>query len=202
MNAGTKVYFTAVFISGLALATLPEFGCTTRAEKTRSMSEKTSIPPIASFGNVRIGYSTQEDLARVWGEGEVITGGHPNSGRVWRVEGSSWRVKTDGFEYSERGLVVDSLELLRDDRLGRNAPWARLSVQDFGWLRPVTPGMSRSAVEEFLRRTSLACTRTAKGLEVSVKGYHALQGVSLGTWTAEFDFTEDVLSGVAITAAP
>ena len=44
-----------------------------------------SIPQIASIAKIQVGYSTQEDLAMRWGEGRTITGGHPNSGRVWRV---------------------------------------------------------------------------------------------------------------------
>src|SRR5664279_1322116 len=71
----------------------------THAADGRNKSPKASIPKIACIGKVQIGYSTQEDLARKWGEGKTVIGGHSNSGRVWRVKGSPWRISTDGFDY-------------------------------------------------------------------------------------------------------
>src|SRR5689334_624376 len=84
------------------------------AADTPSATTNTSIPKIASIGKIQIGYSTQEDLAKLWGEGKTITGSHPNSGRLWRVKGTSWVLYTDGFDYSKRGLVVDGLHFYAD----------------------------------------------------------------------------------------
>jgi hypothetical protein len=46
-----------------------------------------------------------EELERQLGEGEVVTGGHPNGARLWRVKGTSWEIYVDAFEYSERGVA-------------------------------------------------------------------------------------------------
>jgi len=63
-------------IAFLAVATL------SNAAGGQNESPETSIPVIARIGKVQIGYSTQEELARKWGEGKTVIGGHSNSGRV------------------------------------------------------------------------------------------------------------------------
>lgn len=173
-------------------------GC---AGKAPPESGKADIPEISRIAGVRIGYSTQEDLARRWGEGMVVTGGHPNSGRVWRVKGTSWVVRTDGFEYSQRGLVVDGLELLNESPHDRRAPFARLTKDDFAWLGGVTPGLSRSEVEMFLKNKSLVSTNTDYELTVPAKGHYALVNSTLGNWTVRFDFTTNRLSRLVIDAS-
>ena len=60
------------------------------APMAQDVSGRSSIPRIACLGKVRVGWSTQADLAQRWGEGKEITGGHPNSGRLWRVKGTPW----------------------------------------------------------------------------------------------------------------
>jgi len=163
---------------------------------------KTSIPRIASLGKIQIGRSTQEDLARLWGEGEVTTGGHANSGRLWRVKGTSWVVHTDGFEYSKRGLVVDSLELFVDAQRANSLPEARLPRSDFAWLGKILPGMPRAGVRQILQAQALTTAPTKDGVMASAEGFHALENhVRLKTWSTHLDFTNGALSRLRLYAS-
>ena len=78
-----------VFAVAVSLALLA-IGCASHKTAPAPAGADTEIPAIANLAGVAIGYSTQEDVARQWGEGKVITGGHPNSGRVWRINGTDW----------------------------------------------------------------------------------------------------------------
>lgn len=160
-----------------------------------------SIPQIASIARIRVGYSTQEDLAMQWGEGQTITGGHPNSGRVWRVPGTQWVVHTDGFEYSARGLVVDSLTLDEDLDLGRGAPYARRTRNDFFWLGKISLGMSREKVLDVLQSNSLPVAQTERGFELRARGLHALVGAKLTTWSVACEFSHELLIRLTLNAA-
>src|SRR5437868_2705852 len=95
-----NTYLIGLGFMSLALAC----GCT---GSSLARTDQTSTPRIAEIGGVRIGYSTQEELEQAWGEGLTTVGGHPNSGRRWRVRGTDWVIATDGFDYSDRGLVID-----------------------------------------------------------------------------------------------
>jgi len=165
-------------------------------------STKTSIPKIACIGKIQIGCSTQEDLARHWGEGKTITGGHPNSGRLWRVKGTPWVLHADGFEYSKRGLVVDGLDVYEDLKAGADAPYAKLAKSDFAWCGGIWPGMSQQKVMQILKRKSLRITLTQDGCEICAKGFYALQSSMdpLRTWTARLIFTNGSLSQLTLAA--
>lgn len=154
---------------------------------------KKSIPEIADIGKVQIGYSTQEDLARKWGEGKTIIGGHPNSGRVWRIAGTRWRVNTDGFDYSERGLVVDGFTLAVDQDPSGQIPYAKLSKKDFFWLGEISPGMSRTKVLQILKRRSLPNKWTRDGCEINARGFFPLTNTitPLRHWKATLTFDKN-----------
>jgi len=187
----------------LLIVTMPAF-----AVVAKDAPAKTSIPKIARFAKVQIGYSTQEDLAKHWGEGKTITGGHPNSGRLWRVKGTPWVLHTDGFEYSHRGLVVDGLTLYADARLvpclqlPSEVPNTRLAKKDFAWGGEIVPGMSEEEVRQILKRKSIAFTTTKDGVEVKAKGFYALTSSidPLRAWTASFVFTNESLSQLTLNA--
>ena len=70
--------------------------CQSRTARDRGRS--TIIPPIAEIGGIRIGYSTSDETDRRFGPGLETIGGHPNSGRIWRVKGTPWTLQTDAFE--------------------------------------------------------------------------------------------------------
>ena len=165
------------------------------AADAKNKSPKTSIPEIARIGKVQIGYSTQEDLARKWGEGKTVIGGHPNSGRVWRIKGSPWRISTDGFDYSERGLVVDQFSVGACSDLPRDVPYAKLSKRDFVWLGGISLGMSKKKVMQILKRNSLPVTPTKQGCEINARGHSPLTSIitPFRNWKATLTFTNDLL---------
>lgn len=176
----------------------------------QNVPAKTSIPKIARIGKVQIGYSTQDDLAKHWGEGKTVIGGHPNSGRLWRVKGTPWVLETDGFDYSKRGLVVDGLTLYADARLipglplPDDVPDTRLAKKDFAWGGEIVPGMAEEKVRQILKRKSLPLTPTKDGCATTAMGFSALTsiGIPLRVWTASFVFTNGSLSRLNLGAAP
>jgi hypothetical protein len=193
--------FGAVRVIGCAVMALLAVA-PNRLTYGQSSPPRTSIPEIASIGKVQLGYSTQEDLARKWGQGKTLIGGHPNSGRVWRIAGTGWRVQTDGFDYSARGLVVDQLSLFTDPDPAGDIPAAKLSKRDFCWLRGVSLGMSRTKVLEILQRRSLPNTLTKDGCELTGQGFSALKSLStpFRKWKATLSFANDVLIRLDLSA--
>jgi hypothetical protein len=169
---------------------------------------KTTIPAFARMAGVDIGLSTQADLAKRWGEGKTVTGGHSNSGRVWRVKGAPWILQTDGFEYSSRGLVVDSLSLHQNagschcQDLLDGAPETRAGKEAFAWSGHVVPGMSKDAVMLMLRDMFGPVTVTGDGCEVKAAGFSPLTSIAtpFRAWTTSFVFTNGVLSRLSISA--
>jgi hypothetical protein len=165
---------------------------------------KPSIPKIARIGKVQIGYSTQEDLAKEWVEGKTVVGGHSNSGRVWRIKGSRWRVSTDGFDYSERGLVVDQLSLSAKSNLPKDVPYKKLYKKDFAWLGGISPGMSKKKVMQILKGKSLACTPTKEGCEINARGFSPLTSIitPFRNWKATLTFADGVLTDLTLDVRP
>ena len=182
----------------LALAAATHLAC------AQNQTPKTSIPEIARIGGVQIGYSTQEDLAGKWGKGKTLVGGHSNSGRLWRIKGTHWRVNTDGFDYSERGLVVDGLSLDTYPDAPDDIPYAKLSKADFSWLGGILPGMSRTKVLQILKRRSLRVTSTKEGCEISERGFSPLTSVitPLRIWQVTLTFAKELLIRIDLSAAP
>jgi hypothetical protein len=156
---------------------------------------------IASIGRIQIGYSTQEDLERCWGQGKTIVGGHPHSGRVWRVNGTQWMLSTDGFEYSQRGRVVDSLSLCEDYKPNEDVPFARVKAADLASLGEISLGMSEAKVMAVLERRGLRVKQTNVGFETLAKGHHDLVNYgSFQTWTVRCGFTNGTLNTLQIDA--
>ena len=123
------------------------------------------------------------------------TGGHPNSGRVWRVKGTRWSIYTDGFEYCERGLVVDQFSLSEDPHPRRDEPYTRLSKKDFFWLGEISPGMAKVKVMQILKSKSLPSTPTKDGCNITATGLCPLTSIpeALTIWRASLVFTNNSL---------
>jgi hypothetical protein len=183
---------------------------------------KVTIPAISRFAGFQMGYSSQEDLDKRLGEGLNVLGGHPNSGRFWRIRNSSWLLYTDGFEYSERGLVTDNLQLVdtahapaesapnsgarlsamklwsgteRDD-----VPYASIDASNLVWLSGITLGATRNQVKEVLKRDSLAFAETADTLDLEVPGFHKVVTTKFTQWSASLTFSSNVLAEIDISA--
>jgi hypothetical protein len=129
------------------------------------------------------------------------------------VKGTRWILSTDGFDYSERGLVVDSLSFcenpkLRGDvpftKLPNVVPFARLSKNDFLWLGEISPGMTKDEVMQILKRKSLPILTTQEGCEISAQGFYALSSINtpLRKWSATLHFSDGSLSALHLNASP
>ena len=135
-------------VAGLALF-LATAGCGSDGKKTQTAI---SIPPIARIAGVQIGFSSEGDLEKAWGEGLTTVGSHPTSGEQWRVPGTRWLVFIDGFYYSQRGLVADTMTITDvtghapdsdEAEAWRQAPEARLGKEAFAWMDGISVGMSQ-----------------------------------------------------------
>jgi hypothetical protein len=188
----------AALLAWLTITCILGSGCTSNG---RPQAESKSIPSISKFGGIEVGYSTQEDLAKRWGEGQVITGGHPNSGRVWRILGTGWVLHTDGFEYSARGLVVDTLTASEDLELERNAPDARLRAKEMTWMDGISLGMPQPKIIEILTRKGLAPVVSTEDCGVQAFGFYPIVGGQMRKWTGVCKFRNGVLSGLTLSAS-
>lgn len=129
------------------------------------------------------------------GRGKTIVGGHPNSGRVWQVKGTHWVLVTDGFEYSRRGLVVDSVSLCDDCEPGLEVPYSRLEAKDFAWLGEISLGMTGTRVNAILKRRGLKPKQTESGIEIEAKGFYTLvSDGSFQRWTVRCGFANGTLN--------
>ena len=179
---------------GLGTALLA-FSSVSDAADGQTPPPRTSIPEISRIGKVQIGYSSQEDLDRVWGEGKMIIGGHATSGRVWRIKNSTWLVNTDGFDYSPRGLVVDGFSLSASTDSPSDVPYTKLPKKDFAWLGGISLGMSKNEVMQILHRKSLAVIPTKDGCQIKARGFSPITSTvtPIRNWKATLTFAKGVL---------
>jgi hypothetical protein len=164
---------------------------------------KTLIPQIANFAGIKVGYSSMEELERQLGKGKVAVGGHPNGARVWRVKGTSLVVYADAFDYSKRGAVVDSFDIMESsNKLDADAPYARLPKDDFALLGEIKLGMDEDKLLETLKRKSLVVSKDTDGWLVKAKGWSPLTSIPnpLQEWTAQFTIKEKSLTGISLYA--
>ena len=193
-----------VFLIGFVLASLAmSWGC---AGTSPTRTDRLSIPRIAEIGGVQIGYSTQEELERRWGEGLTVVGGHPNSGRRWRVRDTDWVVATDGFLYSDHGLVIDGLQIESQPagQFSTNAPFAKLDKKAFEWLGEISRGMTRLEVITLLNRQMLKFKEQDETLFVDADGFSAITSeanANLRYWQARLVFAEGKLTRLELEAA-
>ena len=175
-------------------------------------SAAVSIPPIASLAKIQIGFSSEDDLEKTWGNGLTTVGSHPNSGEEWRVPGTHWLIFIDGFYYSKRGLVVDTLSISEVPDISadpdaaeswRHAPDARLGKQAFAWMGDITLGMPRDKVMEALKKHSLTFTQADGGIEVQARGFSPVtseRGSDFREWVVKLKFEHDQLSELIMNA--
>jgi hypothetical protein len=168
-----------------------------------SKKPKTSIPKIANIAGIKVGYSSMEELEARLGKGKVMVGGHPNGARLWRVKGTSWVIHADAFDYSERGVVLDSFDITVDPKLDRGVPYARLAKNDIAWVGKISLGMDEEKLLKLVKSNSWRATQDADGWLVEAKGYSPLTSVPIWPfqeWTARFEIKEKSLTGMWLDA--
>jgi len=193
----------AVIGIGLACLALAS-GCNVEAS---AQSDRASTPRIAQIGGVHIGYSTQEELESAWGEGLTTVGSHPNSGRRWRVRGTNWIIATDGFLYSDRGLVIDALTLgpieAESPSEDAEAPFATLNKKAFAWLGEISQGMTKTEVIAVLHRQAITFKEEGEILWVNADGFSAITSepsADFHHWGASLQFKDGKLSCLQLAA--
>ncbi len=163
--------------------------------------EQPSIPLIARIARVQVGYTTMPGLEARLGPGKPITGGHANGARLWRVKGTHWIIYADAFEYSSRGIVVDSFWIHEDLKPNTDVPFARISLKELSWLGTISLKMTQDKLMQAMNANSLPAEKTVAGWEVHRPGSYALsEYVRFRVWTAELDVTNKVLVGIRLDA--
>jgi len=175
-------------------------------------AEAPAIPALASFIGMRIGYSTVEDFERRLGPGLPVTGGHPQGARVWYIRNAHAQLWLDGFDYSERGRVVDQIVLSRDAFPSRpsGVPKIEVSHRMLGLRDRVYLGMTEAQVLRQakgllppLRQVQKGCCSAWTGPafacvahgDVRLGSYH---DELYDTWTTRLDFDHGRLAAIEI----
>jgi hypothetical protein len=111
-----------------------------------------SVPKIAQFLSVRVGFNGQKALENSLGQGRVAIGGHPNSRQMWRTERPSGLIETDGFWANNQGYIIEVLywgePLLRREAAIKIPLVKRRSLG--GWLGVVYLGMTKEQVSRLI----------------------------------------------------
>jgi hypothetical protein len=161
----------------------------------------TSIPVVAGIAGVKVGDSTREELEARLGPGKPITGGHPQGARLWRVKGTDWVIHADAFEYSNRGIVVDSLEIYQNPKPGRGIPCVRTGRKNLTWMGEVSLGMTEENTLKTLQRRAVPLTKTERGWTTKACGFCAAHNnVNFTKWEATLEFQNHVLNHISVTA--
>ena len=184
----------------LALGGLLVNGCISGRGKAGGSLE-TSVPAIASVAGIQVGCTTREELEVQWGTGKSTTGGHAGGARLWRVDGRPWVIWADAFEYSDHGIVVDSLDIRVDAKAANDIPYARLGTNAISWLGEILPGMTEEKVVGFCQTRLLSPTKTKTGVQLAAKGAFVVnERVTFHQWTAGFEFKDGLLVGIKLDA--
>lgn len=191
-------------VFAIALLLVPGFG---QAQSKPHLSGKApaapiSIPKIARIAGFHVGYSTIEELEWRFGPGYAYTGGHPRGAREWLVRRAGWYLDTDGFDYVDRGRVIERFSLGRMTFATKDVsiPNVRFSRRRFVWMGAVHPGMTDRQVLRVLKgRLSLpvrkggAWTWKSKGL------MRVDSSTTYRIWTAKLSFAKHRLDDITVT---
>jgi hypothetical protein len=174
--------WVGALVSLLAAAVTP-------AEAGENKGPRTFIPNIARIAGIKVGYSSMEELEGRLGKGKVAIGGHSNGARLWRVKGTSWLIYADAFEYSERGAVVDSLNITVDPRSGQDVPYAHLARNELACAGSISLGLDEDSLLKVLKQKSWTPVKLADGWLVTAQGHSPLTSDPLypfNRWEARF----------------
>lgn len=162
-------------------------------------------PLIAHIAGITVGEDSEEMLARRFGNGNRWTGEHPNGAQSWNFKHFKLYLGVDGFEYNNRGQIIDSVDLSSDDQPTNPGKSTHLRRANLLFAGKVAIGMSKSQVLRLLKNDLPAPTKQANKLRWEMKGLsivHTPSNLSSGfeytDWTAELTFNHNKLVEVNI----
>jgi len=121
------------------------------------------------------------------------------------VRDTDWVIATDGFMYSDRGLVMDSMEIALQpaSTANTNVPFAKLDSRAFGWLGEISCGMTRTDVLAVLRRHSLKFQSQTNEVVLEAGGFSPITSganADLRHWPAWLGLKNHKLSDLQLDA--
>ncbi len=164
--------------------------------KTRG---ETVSPRLAKVLGLVIGQSTMGELERRFGPGKIITGGHPQSARLWRSKQTGWGVRADGFEFGKDGTyLLEEITINRDlpTDWKNGIPEIDLSRNRFVLLQSVKLGDSKLRVTQALKDANIRI-RTIKSDSVVAEESTSLHSVH-NVWCANFEFKSNRLNAISL----
>lgn len=180
------------------------------------ISSPTVIPATARVGNVQIGVTTMEELERMFGKGRECIGGHPRGGREWRSKQTGWYIYADGFNYNDKGRMLEDFEIsvhsqgpvsevgVPDDDDSKT-PQASVKKWQLTILGGIMPRMNRATVIALLAKSGVQTTAKNNVITWKEKGhshiYGATQnhdGLTYTTWNGRLTFWHNHLEDIDI----
>jgi hypothetical protein len=161
----------------------------------------TSVPAIARLLGVRVGYNGQDALTRQFGDGLHTTGGHPGGRKLWYTRLPSGLIETDGFDYNDEGLVLESLYWSLDTATDPTIPFVRHLPHHAGWLGVIIPGMTMAQVAQLTSGLLPAPQREGNVWKWTAKGFVRPSRINDGvytTWTATLTFQNGALDSIDV----
>src|SRR5207245_1509129 len=155
----------------------------------------------------RVGYNTMAQLERRLGLGLVITGGHPQGARAWRLKRTGGGIYADGFEYrwsgADHSAVIDELAVIRATAITgcfgpATLPAAR-GRSRITW-HGLSLGMTRAQVLRRTKRVLPSPRAKAEAIVWEAKGFvRANDQTTFRSWTAELGFEHGRLSSIDLS---
>lgn len=104
------------------------------------------VPVIGKMAGITVGLTSIQDFEKRHGKGLAIVGGHPRGARLWYDAKLGIEIFADGFYFSDRGEVVDSLRVwwIEPSAEDRRIPRIHIAKDEYGLLARVTKGMSKA----------------------------------------------------------
>lgn len=184
--------------------------CATLLVSSIHQKAPVDIPSIARVLKLAVGYSTVEDFERKLGPATHSVGGHPGGRRTWRDAVNHLTISLDGFDYTDKGRVVDDIEIQRctDDSIKVKRIQGRKSLKDYAiYGGAVEFGMSREAALKAIRAKGWSYKEdsgrillTAKG-NVDFRGHSSSADLRSTHWRSQLAFEKGKLASVLLATA-
>jgi hypothetical protein len=169
-----------------------------------------AVPAIARIAGAWVGRDTVERLEHRLGPGLHYTGQHPHGGRSWVSPSTHLWIDADGFDYNDRGRILNTIDLSLDD--GQSADPhvpripARVRSRSLAFMGMVLPGMSRAQVLRLLRNRLPPPKAEASALTWEMRGWATIhpprpdmRGTEYRVWDAQLRFRKDTLTDICVS---